>query len=104
MPIILWSILLESFELYNSKSETLAKCIIRVVNKITIVSDVENYFCLLLTDGAANMIGMGKFLKSLYPDLKHITCILHWLNLVTCKLFKKNPKLYYIYYQISSNI
>ena len=45
-------------------------------------AQIESKFLLWLTDGVAYMLKAGKNLKSMYPDLLHITCLAHGVNLV----------------------
>ena len=40
----------------------------------------RNSFCLLLSDAARYMVAAGTILKSLYPNLFHVTCIAHLLH------------------------
>ena len=39
----------------------------------------RSFFCLLLSDAAKNIIVAGITLKSLYPELFHVTCVAHLL-------------------------
>ncbi len=84
-------LLLESFNLSVGKSDTIAQSIIAVVNKLTGPTDEFKQFKLFLTDGASNMTLAGKILKAVYPGFKHITCILHFLHLVSNKIFNRTP-------------
>lgn len=51
----------------------------------------ESKVLLLLTDAAAYMIKAGKNLKVFYPNLIHITCLAHGLNLIAEKVRTSFP-------------
>ncbi len=87
--------LLESCILPDGKAETIARCLTRVVNSILDPYDSKNYLCLVVTDGAANMVATGKFLKLLYSGLRQITCVVHKVSLICNKLFNKTPNYNY---------
>lgn len=44
-----------------------------------------------MTDGASYCLSIGKELKLIYPDLKHIVCICHNLHLLAEEVRKLNP-------------
>lgn len=43
----------------------------------------------LISDQASYMLKSGKGLKQLFPNLKHVTCLIHGLNRV-CEFIKDN--------------
>lgn len=47
---------------------------------------------LLISDQASYMLAAGKGLKQMFPNMKHVTCIVHGLNRV-CELIKDRNKL-----------
>ena len=46
----------------------------------------RSFFCLLLSDATKYMIAAGTALKSLYPKLFHVTCIVHLLHNCAIKI------------------
>ena len=46
----------------------------------------RSFFCLLLSDAVKYMIAAGITLKSLYPNMFHLTCIVHLLHNCAMKI------------------
>ncbi len=55
------------------------------------MTDEYKQFKLFLKDGAPNMTSAGMILKAVYPVIKDITCILHFLDLISNKIFNRTP-------------
>lgn len=78
--------LLDIIEMESSKSEAYAEKIIQAIIDFFGNVTISDYFKLLITDQAANMIKLGKILKDLYPDLLHITCLAHMVHNICEKI------------------
>lgn len=84
------SMLISSQELEATNNATVTQAI---VNACTILWPdgirFEKVF-LLLSDQAAYMMKAGENLKAMFPNLKHISCLAHALNLVAEKIRERN--------------
>lgn len=69
----------ELAELDETNHKTIAQLVISVNARINDPGDFEK-FKLLVTDGAAYMTKAGKFLKQMFEDLMHVTCVAHMLH------------------------
>ena len=69
----------ELAELKETNNETISQIVISVNSKIIGPGEFGN-FKLLITDGAAYMIKVGKYLEENFEDMLHITCVAHLLH------------------------
>ena len=59
----------------ESNSNSIAQVVDNAVRSLGIK---RNFFCLSLCNAANNMIAAAAVLKSLYPKLFHVTCVVHF--------------------------
>ena len=63
----------------KTNNKTLSQLVVSVNSKINGPAEFGK-LKLLITDGAANMIKAGKYLKEIFEDLLHITCVANMLQ------------------------
>ena len=69
----------ELAELKETNNETISQLVISVNSKIDGPAKFGK-LKLLITDGAACMIKVGKYLEEIFEDMLHITCVAHLLH------------------------
>lgn len=77
--------LLASRRLETCTSEAIQRLILTTLHKFQLS---RHQVLLFLTDGASVMLSAGRFLKTMCPNLLHITCIVHALHL-TAEMVRK---------------
>jgi hypothetical protein len=83
-PMLLDVKFLEKTDSSHVQQALIDSCVILWPEKIQ-----YNLVWLLVTDQASYMVLAGKLLKNFFPNMKHITCIVHALNRV-CSSIQKN--------------
>lgn len=86
-------ILINTIEVDTTKSEVLAQIIIFEAQKFIIAANDFKNFRLLVTDGAAYCIKLGKIIKSIVPSLLHVTCLAHNLHNLSEKIRGMCPEI-----------
>ncbi len=84
------SYLLESTELSKTNSATILTVVNLVVANLISSSKNIGNFMVFVTDGAPYCLKIGRELKKLYFNMKHIVCICHNLSLVAEELRNQN--------------
>lgn len=81
-------LLLASKRLEKCTSEAILKVLLNTLTKFNLSTD---QVLMLMTDGAATMLCMGKSLKTKCSNLIHVTCKIHALHLVAETIRKSFP-------------
>ncbi len=79
-------ILIDSIKIEKTNAETILSELLFILPKL--IGERKNKFLFkaLVTDGAPYCVKLGKMIKNFYPDVKHINCLCHNLNLLAEKL------------------
>lgn len=82
-------LLLSSTILQNTNAEIIAETVKNTCGKFNIS---VTQLSMIVTDGGSNMVKAAKLLKQSYPQLLHVTCLLHACHLVAEFIRKCYPK------------
>lgn len=82
--------IIETVDMGNVHSTNIFYLINFLIARIVKNPIKKNNFKLLISDKAAYAVKVGKLLKSIYPEMKHITCLCHGLHNFASFIKEKN--------------